>query len=248
LSEETWEGELAIDIAGLQEVGLGKIKIIRLEENEEKTVRVCPDCFQIPEKIEHQADYFCHHCNKKFKNWFALRQALPISDTKGIPLDKRLTRKTEKAIVSKLDLKKSNLLVLKREYGIIALDDKARRNLQILGTMCKEFKKVVVFKLVFSKGGKEHLFYITVNDDNSLRAREIIPINKVRQLPKELEVYIEDTKISGEDLKKLMDSIPEINPENLTLETEAEKLKKNLEKISESKELSELEKILSEKE
>lgn len=223
MSENTWEGEIAIDIAGLTSVGLGKIRIIKLEEKKPRTVRICPNCGRVPERIKHPIQYKCNDCKLEFQGWFELKQAIPIEEDKGIPLPKRETKKTEKAKVKLLDLRKANL-VIKNEYAVICLDDVAKENFQKLGAMIKEFKKAIVFELVFHKGGVRHLFYITVAPDNSLRAREIVPINKVRDFPKDIQIFVENAKISGKELKKLMDSIPEIKPEDLTIYTEYDKL------------------------
>jgi len=231
-SDETWSGELSINLAGLQSVGLGKIHLIKLEETEPKTVRVCPQCGNVPKRVPHGAEYHCEACNKDFNTWHSLAQAIPIDREKGLPIPRRETQKVDKAEVSLLDLKKAMGLVTKREYAIVALDEKAKKNMQKLGVMIREFKKAIVFKLVFSKGGDEHLFYITVNDDNSMRAKEIIPINKVKSFPKEIEVFVEDQSISGQEVKQLMDSIPEIQPDQLKLETEYDKLQKQIEETT----------------
>lgn len=244
MSEETWEGELSIKLSGL-EVGLGKIRLVRLEDREDQTVRVCPECLEVPEKIKHEIEYHCPKCNKDYKSWHTLKQAVPIDEKKGIPLPERNTTKTQRAKLSKLDLTKAKALVMKREYGIQALDDEAKKNLQIIGAMCKEFKKVVVFKLVFDKKGKEHLFYITVNDDNSLRARELIPMNRVRDLSM-FETFNGEEAISGEELKRLMESIPDVKEEDLVLKSEVEKVKEQINILSQKKELKDLEQILKE--
>ena len=81
-SEETWSGELSINVAGLKSVGLGKIHLIKLQEKDIKTCRVCPDCGSIPERISHGADYHCEKCKKDFNTWHSLKQALPIDKTK----------------------------------------------------------------------------------------------------------------------------------------------------------------------
>lgn len=231
-SEESWSGELAISLAGLESVGLGKIHIIKLEEPETKTVRVCPQCGNIPKRNPLPPQYHCETCNKDFNTWHSLDQALPIDKEKGLAIPKRVTEKTLKAELSKIDLTKSMFLVTKHEYGIIALDDKAKRNMQKIGIAIKEFKKAVTFKLVFSKGGAEHLLYICVADDNALRAREIIPMNRVRNLPKDLEVFVEDKTISGAEIKTLMDSIPEVEPKDLVLKTEEDKLQEKIESMT----------------
>lgn len=243
MGEESWMGELCIDIAGLQEVSLGKVKLVRLEEKEETTIRVCPNCHTKPKKLETES-YHCEKCNITFKNWFSLKKAIPIDNEKGLPLPERQTKKTERVKLKKLDLVKVKFLPCKAEYGIIALDDKAKRNLQIIGLALKEFKKAIVFNLIFHKNGKEHIFYITVGDDNKLRAREIIPLNKVKEFPKEMEVYTDNVQASPEDLKKLIDSIPEITEEELKIETEVDKALKTIQKV-EDEQLKKLREILS---
>lgn len=232
MNEDTWSGELAINIAGLSSVGLGKIHLVKLEEVKPKTVRVCPQCGKIPKRLPTSAQYRCEKCKKEFKTWHSLKQAIRIDEENGLPIPNRDTKKIEKASVSLLDLTKARGLVTKTEYAIISLDEKAKSNMQKLGVMIREFKKAVVFELVFQQKGTRHLFYITVNDDNSLRAREIVPINKVKTFPKEIEIFAEDKTISGKEIRQLMDSIPEIKPEELTLETEYDKLQQKIEDLT----------------
>jgi hypothetical protein len=243
-SESTWEGELSINIAGLKSVGLGKIHLVKLEERERYTVRVCPNCGNIPTKTPLPPQYHCDHCNKDFNTWHSLKQALPIDKEKGLPIPERKTVKTTKAEVSCLDLTKARGLVTKNEYAIISLDDEAKKNMQMIGAMIKEFKKAVCFELTFAKGGERHLFYISVEADNTMRAREIIPINKVRAFPKEIQVFVEDAQVSGEQLKRLMESIPEKKVEDLKIDTEADILEKQISEMAKSTDASTLEKIL----
>jgi len=243
-NEDTWEGELSINVAGLSSVGLGKIHLVKLQERERNTVRVCPDCGNIPDKTPLPPQYHCKKCSKDFNTWHSLRQALPIDSEKGLPIPDRKTIKTAKADVRALDMVKAKGLITKTEYGIIALDEKAKKNMQMIGAMIKEFKKAVCFELTFHKGGDRHLFYISVMEDNSMRAREIIPINQVRNFPKEIEVFAEDQTISGEQLKTLMNSIPEIKVEDLKIESEADLLEKQISEMTKNTDASTLEKIL----
>lgn len=245
MSERTWEGELSITISGL-EVSLGKIMLVKLEDKEEPTVRVCPECLEVPEKVKHEVEYHCPKCNKDYPSWHSLKQAIPIDEKRGIPIPERKTIKTQKAKLFKLDLSKSRALVMKSEYGIIALDENSKKNLQMIGAMLKEFKKVAVFKLVFDKKGKEHLFYITVNDDNSLRAREIIPMNRVRDLSM-FEQFNSNLIASGEDLRRLMESIPDVKEEDLILKSDAEKIREEMGSLSDKNIVKDLEKVLKEK-
>lgn len=243
-SEDSWEGELSINVAGLKSVGLGKIHLVKLEERDRFTVRVCPDCGSIPEKVPHGADYHCAKCNKDYNTWHSLKQALPIDKEKGLPIPDRKTVKTAKAEVSCLDMTKARGLVSKAEYAIISMDEEAKKNMQMIGAMIKEFKKAVCFELTFSKGGDRHLFYIAVEADNTIRAREIIPINKVRNFPKEIQLFVEDSTISGEQLKRLMESIPEKKVEDMKLESEADVLEKQISEMAKSSDASTLEKVL----
>jgi hypothetical protein len=246
-NEDSWEGELSVNVAGLSSVGLGKIHLVKLEARERNTVRVCPDCGNIPDKTKLPPQYHCKKCGKDFNTWHSLKQALPIDEEKGLPIPDRKTIKTAKADVRVLDMVKARGLVTKAEYGIISMDEKAKKNMQMIGAMMKEFKKAVCFELTFHKGGEKHLFYISVMEDNSMRAREIIPINDVRNFPKEIEVFVEDQNISGEELKRLMNSIPEIKVEDLKIETEADLLEKQISEMTTNTDASTLEKILKEK-
>lgn len=232
MSEASWIGELSISVMGLDSVGLGKIHLVKLEARKPHTCRVCPSCGKVPKRNKQLPMYHCEKCKIDYKTWHGLKQAIPIDKKSGLIIPDRLTAKVEKASVSLLNLKNARGLVTKHEYGVVALDEKAKKNMQKVGAMLKEFKKAIVFELVFMKDGDKHLFYLAVADDNTLRAREIIPMNKVKQFPKEIEVFVEDSKVSGKDLKQLMDAIPEIKVEDLTIETEYDKLSKRVEKAT----------------
>jgi len=245
-NEDTWEGELSINVAGLKSVGLGKIHLVKLEGRDTFTVRVCPDCGNIPSKTPLPPQYHCEKCKKDFNTWHSLKQALPIDKEKGLPIPDRKTIKTAKAEVSCLDMTKARGLVSKNEYAIISMDEEAKKNMQMIGAMIKEFKKAVAFELTFSKGGERHLFYIAVEADNTMRAREIIPVNKVRNFPKEIQLFVEDANISGEQLKRLMESIPNKDINDLVIETEADKLEKQIGELSKSISATELERKLKE--
>lgn len=245
-NEETWEGELSINVAGLRSVGLGKIHLVKLEERGINTVRVCPDCGSIPSKTPLPPQYHCEKCKKDFNTWHSLKQALPIDKEKGLPIPDRKTVKTAKAEVSCLDMTKARGLVSKNEYAIISMDEEAKKNMQMIGAMIKEFKKAVCFELTFSKGGDRHLFYIAVEADNTMRAREIIPINKVRNFPKEIQLFVEDAQVSGEQLKRLMESIPEKKVEDMKIESEADVLEKQISEMAKETNATILEKVLKE--
>jgi hypothetical protein len=242
--ESTWEGELSINVAGLRSVGLGKIHLIKLEERDRFTVRVCPDCGNIPTKTPLPPQYHCEKCKKDYNTWHSLKQALPIDKEKGLPIPDRKTVKTLKAEVSCLDMTKARGLVSKNEYAIISLDEEAKKNMQMIGAMIKEFKKAVCFELTFAKSGERHLFYIAVEPDNTMRAREIIPINKVRNFPKEIQLFVEDAQVSGEQLKRLMESIPEKTIEDMKIESEADVLEKQISEMAKDSNATTLEKVL----
>lgn len=232
MSEASWIGELSISVMGLESVGLGKIHLVKLEARKPHTCRVCPKCGKVPKRNKQPPMYHCEKCKLDYKTWHGLKQAIPIDKKSGLVIPDRQTVKVEKASVSLLNLKNARGLVTKHEYGVVCLDEKARKNMQKVGAMLKEFKKAIVFELVFMQNGDRHLFYLAVADDNTLRAREIIPMNKVKQFPNEIEVFVEDSKVSGKDLKQLMNAIPEIKVEDLTIETEFDKLSKRVEKAT----------------
>jgi hypothetical protein len=142
---------------------------------------------------------------------------------------------------------KARGLVSKNEYAIISLDEEAKKNMQMMGAMIKEFKKAVCFELTFAKGGDRHLFYISVEADNTMRAREIIAVNKVRNFPKEIQLFVEDANISGEQLKRLMEAIPEKKVEDMKIESEADVLEKQISEMAKESNASTLEKVLREK-
>ena len=210
----TWKGEFIVSVLGFAGLSLGTFELHKLKAKQIQTELICPECQVKVESIPISERYRCPKCQRKFKSWYQLKRAVKSGDG-YIPIPPKKTEKTAKAELKLLDLSEVRGLVTKEEYVVIPRDEGSRRNLQKIGAMLLRHNKVALFKLCFRKGGDQHIFYITVNDDGLIIARSIVPLNLVEPLPAGV-VYAEEN-VPEQEIQELLNAMPKATEQDLIL-------------------------------